>query len=210
MEPESIKICERCQKLPEICICDRAQKLPVKTRILILQHPEERDIWLATAPILSLMCDAKRVVGLSWSSLSDALGEPANPKDWGVLYPHSLKKEPPPGASYLVLDQKGDPIQKQLTGLIALDGTWSQAKTIWWQNAWLLRHPRVLIQPKEPSIYGKMRKEPRKEWVSTLESIADALVGNGEDPSVRTELRKVMRTMVQRARDAHQNDQERP
>jgi DTW domain-containing protein YfiP len=194
--------CERCQKPTIICVCDRITALTVKTRVLILQHPEERDVMLGTAPLLSLMVNAKRAIGITWDSLNDALDEPVVNKDWGVLYPHSLKKPITSTAPFLVLDAKGDPIQKKLTGIIALDGTWSQAKSIWWQNAWLLRHPRVLIQPIEASIYGKMRQEPRREWVSTLESVAEAMVGNGDDPSVRVELRRVMRTMMQRARDS--------
>jgi DTW domain-containing protein YfiP len=51
------------------------------------------------------------------------------------------------------------------------------------------------------SIYGKLRKEPRREALSTLESVADALVANGEPEATRAEMRKVFRTMVQRARD---------
>jgi DTW domain-containing protein len=196
------KLCPRCQKPLELCLCDRLTPLAVSTRILVLQHPDEQDVILGTVPILEAMVGAKRAVGLSWPSLREALGEPAEPRAWGVLYPHSLKKPVSSSAPYQVLDPRGDPAKLHLEGLIALDGTWSQAKAIWWQNAWLLRCNRVLIQPSEPSIYGKMRKEPRKEWVSTLESVADALVGNGEDPEVRAALRRVMRTMLQRARDA--------
>jgi DTW domain-containing protein YfiP len=197
-----METCEKCQKPTAICVCDRITALPVSTRVLLLQHPEERDILLSTAPLLSLMVNAKRAVGITWSSLSDALDEPANPKEWGVLYPHSLPKPITLTAPYLVIDAKGEPFRKKLVGVIALDGTWSQAKSIWWQNSWLLRHPRILINPSEPSIYGKMRQEPRREAVSTLEAIAEALVGNGESINVKTELRRVMRTMVQRARDA--------
>jgi DTW domain-containing protein YfiP len=197
-----MQTCEKCQKPSNICVCDRITALPVSTRVLLLQHPEERDILLSTAPLLSLMVNAKRSVGITWASLSDALDEPANAKEWGVLYPHSLPKEIELKQPCLVIDHKGEPLKKKLTGVIALDGTWSQAKSIWWQNSWLLRHPRVLLKPTEPSIYGKMRQEPRREAVSTLEAIAEALVGNGENPNVKVELRRVMRTMVQRARDA--------
>ena len=62
-----------------------------------------------------------------------------------------------------------------------------------------------MLHPKEPSIYGKLRQEPRREAVSTLESVADALVFNGEPKAVRDSLRRVFRTMVQRARDEMKN-----
>jgi DTW domain-containing protein YfiP len=95
-----------------------------------------------------------------------------------------------------------------LEGLIVLDGTWSQAKTLWWRNPWLLKLARVSLVPREPSMYGKLRKEPRREWVSTLEAVADVLPALGAEADrerheeSRTELRKLMRTMLQRTRDA--------
>jgi hypothetical protein len=56
--------------------------------------------------------------------------------------------------------------------------------------------------PEEPSIYGKLRREPKKTSVSTLEAVADALVALGEPEATREQLRRLFRTMVQRARDA--------
>jgi hypothetical protein len=73
---------------------------------------------------------------------------------------------------------------------------------LWWRNAWLLKLHRVLLHPAEPTIYGRLRKAPRREWVSTLEAVADAMVGLGEPEATRAELRRLFRTMVQRARDA--------
>jgi DTW domain-containing protein YfiP len=182
----------------------------VRTRVLVLQHPQEPDVTLGTAPLLraSLPRQVKVEVGLSWASLADALGEPAEPARWGVLYPMSLKKPLPPEQAerpYIVLDRHGDPRPpdaEPLLGVVALDGTWSQGKTLWWRNAWLLKLQRVVLRPREPGIYGRLRQEPRREHVSTLEAVADALVGNGESSVVRDELRRLMRTMVQRARDA--------
>ena len=86
--------------------------------------------------------------------------------------------------------------------MVVLDGTWTQAKALWWRNPWLLKLDRIVVQPKEPSIYGKLRKEPRAGFVSTLEAVADALAAHGEREEVSAALRRAMRTMVQRARDA--------
>jgi len=104
----------------------------------------------------------------------------------------------------VVIDRKGrlrDLKRHGLEGIIVLDGTWSQAKTLWWRNAWLLKLPRVVLKPREPSIYGRLRKEPRKEWVSTLEAIGDVLPALGEPEAVRSNLRRLLRTLLQRARD---------
>ncbi len=199
--------CEHCKKPKSICVCDRIPTLETKTRILVLQHPQESDEELGTVPLLTKAlprCTVK--VGLSWSSLAHALGESADNARWAVVYPTKLDEEVSEterAQEVLLLDKKGrlrDDDQR-VKGVVVLDGSWSQARTLWWRNAWLLKLGRVMVTPREPSIYGKMRKEPRREYVSTLEAIADVLVALGEPEDVRTELRKAMRTMVQRARD---------
>ena len=58
-------------------------------------------------------------------------------------------------------------------------------------------------QAAKPSIYGKLRAEPRREYVSTLESVAAALTLCGEPPEIEVGLSRVFRTLVQRVRDAH-------
>jgi len=200
--------CERCDKPSAFCVCDRVTAFDVRTRVLVLQHPREQDRDLGTATLLRAMLpDACEVrVGLSWASFQHCLDdERADPRRWAVLYPHSLKRPLAPELSkqpWVVLDRDGEPLHRpRLEGIVALDGTWSQAKALWWRNAWMLKLGRVLLHPREPSIYGKLRKEPRREALSTLESVADALVANGELEATRAEMRKVFRTMVQRARD---------
>ena len=42
--------------------------------------------------------------------------------------------------------------------MVVLDGTWSQAKALWWRNAWMLKCQRVILGPAQPSRYGKLRK----------------------------------------------------
>lgn len=198
--------CERCQKPTGICVCDRVQPRQVRTRILVLQHPEEPDEVLGTARLLELaLPDQVRVVtGQTWSSLGDALGETIGNDGWAVLWRGQLPRELGPeedAAEYLCLDRSGRLTATPWAGVVVLDGTWAQARTLWWRNPWLLRLGRVLLRPKEASIYGKVRQEPRREAVSTLEAVAEVLARNGEGEQVRNELRALMRAMVQRARD---------
>ncbi len=199
--------CPRCERPTTYCVCDRIVPFETRTQVVILQHPQERDRDLGTAPLLTAMLPRARVVvGLSWASLAHALGHEALPRRWGVLYTGSLPQPLPPelyARPAVVLNRKGEPREDTapLEGIIALDGSWSQAKTLWWRNAWLLKLPRVVLHPTQPSIYGRMRKEPRREALSTLEAVADALVANGEPPALRESLRKVFRSMIQRARD---------
>jgi DTW domain-containing protein len=201
--------CERCDKPPSFCICDRLTEHTSRTRVLVLQHPREQDRDLGTASLLraTLPRDCEVRVGLSWSSFQQCAGdELADPKRWVILYPHSLKKPLTPELLKLpvvFLDRDGEAVKGgRIEGIVALDGTWSQAKSLWWRNPWMLKLGRAIVHPKEPSIYGKLRKEPRREAVSTLESVADALVANGEPEALRNDLRRTFRTMVQRARDA--------
>jgi len=69
----------------------------------------------------------------------------------------------------VAIDRKGEieenqrAILKDLEGIVLLDGTWSQAKALWWRNAWMLKCQRVILGPAHPSRYGKLRREPRRD-----------------------------------------------
>lgn len=177
-------IAERCacEKPLPLCIgCETRIRRPVGREVLILQHPQEPDKELGTAAITSkLLSPATLRVGLSWPNLAAALGRPAAaPRPvasrWLVLYLGSGPKGPVPDAPLVVCDKNGLPLPDQraalaeVDGIVALDGTWSQAKALWWRNAWLLKLRRGLLRPATPSRYGKLRREPRRECLSTLE-----------------------------------------
>lgn len=200
--------CPACHKPRAVCVCDRLRPLVSRTRIVILQHPQEDDVALGTARLVALSLESSSiVVGLSWPSLEAVLGVPAVERArWGVVFAQKLPEPLPPEVkdrAAIVLDRKGAVVPRpSLDGIVVLDGTWSEAKALWWRNPWLTKLARVVLRPKEPTIYGRMRKAPRREWVSTLEAVADALVALGEPEETRSALRALMRTMVQRARDA--------
>jgi DTW domain-containing protein len=191
--------CETCHRPTAACVCDRIVSFETTRRVLILQHPQERDALLGSAQILDAsLPKAQIVVGLSWRNLAHALGEPdIDPKRWAVLFPDSE------AAGDQVTKRSGAVLEpRSLEGIIVLDGTWSKAKTLWWRNPWLNKLNRMTLKPGKPSIYGKLRAEPRREFVSTLESVAAALTMCGEPPEIAAELERVFRTLVQRVRDA--------
>jgi DTW domain-containing protein YfiP len=179
-------------------VCDRVVSQPTSRRVLILQHPQEQDALLGSAQILEAsLPKAQVVVGLSWRNLAHALGEEqVDVARWAVLFPDR--------------ESTGDQVTRRgavlepasLEGIIALDGTWSKAKTLWWRNPWLNKLNRITLAPKQPSIYGRLRAEPRREFVSTLESVAAALTLCGESPEIEAGLHRTFRTLVQRVRDA--------
>jgi DTW domain-containing protein YfiP len=152
------------------------EPFPNRIRVVVLQHPQEPDKVLGSAALLvRALENAELKVGLSWRSLKAIAGPDAQPADWAVLYLGG-KGVPMPEAVNFV-SQKGNPMPMPpgLKGLVVLDGTWSQAKALWWRNSWLLKLKRVVLNPKSPSRYGRLRKEPRKDAVSTIESCALAL-----------------------------------
>ncbi|MFZ5893323.1 MAG: tRNA-uridine aminocarboxypropyltransferase [Myxococcota bacterium] len=191
--------CDICHRPTVACVCERIVSYPTERRVLILQHPQERDALLGSAQILEAsLPKAQIVVGLSWRNLAAALGEEAvDPRRWAVLFPdrESLGDR--------AETRSGSPIDPaSLAGIVVLDGTWSKAKTLWWRNPWLNKLNRLSLRPEKPSIYGRLRAEPRREFVSTLESVAAALTLCGESPEIQVGLERVFRTLVQRVRDA--------
>ncbi|HTL11504.1 MAG TPA: tRNA-uridine aminocarboxypropyltransferase [Bdellovibrionota bacterium] len=190
-------------------------------RVVILQHPREKKEPLATAPLLTEVLGAERVLvrpGLSWPNLAKALGisaEPGQPgpdaRRWAVLYLGARaagKTLPRPAegtvAAYWV-SAKNEFVPptpeelKSLTGLMVIDGTWAQAKTLWWRNPWLLKLRRLVIipGPGKTSTYSRVRREPRREAMSTLESVAMALTAMGESPATETALLSRLEKLIQ-------------
>jgi DTW domain-containing protein YfiP len=158
---------------------------PIDNRVfvLILQHPQERREALSTAPLVcATLRQAKLTIGLSWPSLVRAVGGAAEPKRWAALHLGAARPEPRgERREFSVLDRHGKAIDNPsaiaagLRGIILLDGTWSQAKTLWWRNPWLLKLHRVVLDPPHPALLGRLRREPRREALSTIEAAALAL-----------------------------------
>ncbi len=198
-DSESTSTCETCRRPKVACVCDRVVTYPTTRRVLILQHPQEQDALLGSAQIVeACLPKAQIVIGLSWRNLAHALREEdVDPQRWAVLFPDNEATE---GQA---TTKRGAPLEPaSLDGIIVLDGTWSKAKTLWWRNPWLNKMNRITIKPSQPSIYGRMRAEPRREYVSTLESVAAALTLCGEPPEIEAGLLRIFRTLVQRVRDA--------
>jgi hypothetical protein len=178
--------------------------------VLVLQHPQEKREALASA---AATCTALRraalVVGLSWPNLARALGRPADPRQWAALYLGSAR----PAAlglerEILVLDRAGVPSADQesvlrgLEGVVLLDGSWSEAKTLWWRNPWLLRLHRLVLNPRHRSRFGSVRREPRREALSTLEAAALLLKHLDGGPEIETALLDRLERLIADARTA--------
>jgi hypothetical protein len=154
--------------------------------VLILQHPQERYKVLNSAALTHAMLEKSLLkVGLSWRNLAHALGKEADPKQWGVLY---LKGSGDTSRIMEIFNSKKRPLAAipSLTGVVVIDGSWKQAKALWWRNPWLLRLNRILLNPPKAS----RRPQMKKEGLSTIEAVALALECLGEDPAISLALVK--------------------
>lgn len=224
--PSAENPCESCMKPRALCLCGELNPVQSRLHVLILQHPQEPDKEIGSARLAHLMLPNSTLrVGLSWPNLAKALetgaeaslASPPQPSRWAALYLGSgvrapIKAEPllpASGPTLLFVDRKGAPlpaaeqarIRSELQGLVVLDGTWSQAKALWWRNAWLLKLRRAILQPTRKSLYGGLRREPRSECLSTIESIAESLQAMGESRENTQSLRDMFQKLLGRYRE---------
>jgi DTW domain-containing protein YfiP len=199
--------CPDCRKPPTLCVCAGIEPFANRIEIVILQHPQEQDRELGTARLaLRHFVKARLAVGLSWPNLARLVGRPAEARRWGVLYlgPARLDGAVRP---ITMLDRKGQILPSQdealaeLEGIILLDGSWSQAKALWWRNAWMLKARRIVLNTGTPSRYGRLRQEPRGDSVSTLEALAFAMARLEQTPEIETRLLASFEALLRRYRE---------
>jgi DTW domain-containing protein YfiP len=197
-----------------LCICDSVTPIQSRLSLLILQHPQEQDRALGTARLTAQhFPDAVVKVGLSWPSLAKAVGRPvADPSRWAVLYLGSAKAAAlDPGTEVVALNRKGELAENQravlarIEGVVLLDGTWSQAKALWWRNPWMLKCQRVILGPKHASAYGALRREPRRDGLSTLEAAAMLMAALERRPEIETTLKAAFERMLTRFREVQRS-----
>jgi DTW domain-containing protein YfiP len=207
----AIPDCPNCHKPLPLCICDSITPIENRISLLILQHPQEQDRALGTARLTALhFKNAVLKIGLSWPSLSKALGRPVHdPSRWAVLYLGSAKAADLDTKSDIVaINRKGEvednqrAILKDIEGIVLLDGTWSQAKALWWRNAWMLKCQRVILGPAKPSAYGKLRREPRRDGLATIEAAAMLLAALEKRPDIEAVLSASFERMLAKYREA--------
>jgi DTW domain-containing protein YfiP len=207
--------CPQCHKPVALCVCDGIVPFENKVSVLILQHPQEQDRTLGTARLTSLhFRNAAMKIGLSWPSLGKILGRSVDPHRWAVLYLGSAKAaDLAPGRDIVFVNRKGelerdqDALMRDIEGIVLLDGTWSQAKALWWRNAWMLKCRRVVLGPRRPSRYGRLRREPRRDGLSTIEAAAMLLGRLERRPEIEDKLTASFERMLERVREHGAADQ---
>jgi DTW domain-containing protein len=179
-------VCYRCRRPASVCYCSHIRPVDTTTRVVVLQHPRERDMPVGTAHMASLcLPNAEVHVGVHWSgskALARALSDPARPA--ALLYPG---KE--------AIDVVRTPPASPVT-LIVVDGTWSQTRKVVRENPELAALPRYAFTPPTPSEY-RIRKEPHETCVSTIEALVHVLGALEGDPARCQALMLPFRAMVE-------------
>lgn len=179
--------CAVCMRPTVVCVCPYVQSVETRTRVLLLQHPRERDVAVNTVRIAALCLPSATVrVGVDFACdpvVTAALADPERPAV--LLFPgpgsHDLRTDPPRGEVTLVV----------------LDGTWWQAAKLLKSNPAVAALPRYAFAPEQPSRY-RIRREPAEHCVATIEALAQALGLLEGDPARMAPLLRPFEAMVER------------
>ena len=184
---EPRRTCLNCRRPQSTCYCSHLPRLETVTRVVLLQHPRERDMAIGTARMANLcLPNSELHVGVDWEHsavLRRALGDPSRPAV--LLYPSEGQHQPVPMPS-------AGPFT-----LIVVDGTWSQARKVVRENPTLAGLPRLAFNPQTPSEY-RIRREPSAHCVSTIEAVMIALGGFEPQPERFASLLTPFRKMIDR------------
>lgn len=155
--------CRRCLRPVSHCLCAHISTVPNRTRVLVLQHPDESKHPLNTGRLAVLgLGNAQLLVGEHFPQLN------------GII--HSVD------AAYLLFPTEDESLLRPLaaspTGtrslLIVPDGTWRKARKILHANPVLSTLPHLSLPLGQPSAY-RVRKASEPAAVSTIEAIVRTL-----------------------------------
>ncbi|HZS37292.1 MAG TPA: tRNA-uridine aminocarboxypropyltransferase [Polyangia bacterium] len=156
-------MCAHCRRPAVVCYCAVLPSLATRTRVLVLQHPRERDVGIGTARMAHLALPGSILrVGVDFSADPVVASTLASGAPSYLLFPGA-------GAR----DLRELPTDEPIT-LVVVDGTWSQARKLVRVNPALAALPRVAFTPRRPSDY-RIRREPADFCVSTIEALTEAL-----------------------------------
>ncbi len=131
---------------------------------MILQHPRERYVAIGTGKMAAMcLTGASLHLGVEFENdpaVRAALADPTQPA--ALLWPGE-------GAIDIAESPPSGPIT-----LVVIDGTWATAKKLVRVNPFLASLPRYAFAPRAPSAY-RIRREPRDDYVSTIEAVAHVL-----------------------------------
>lgn len=165
------KECYRCGRPDTVCWCPFLphEKIKISTNVFILQHPFEELRKLKTAPMLQQSleegkCNIIRGKRFSRKNIKyPDLSEILQSSKTVLLFPGED-----------AIDIAELPAHDGPFNLVALDGTWTQARGMYANNPLLKVPKKVMINCDRKSRYV-IRTQPTDNSLSTLESVAVAI-----------------------------------
>ncbi|XP_041499308.1 tRNA-uridine aminocarboxypropyltransferase 2-like [Microtus oregoni] len=163
--------CSRCSRPQKVCLCPYLPVYPlqISTHLYIIQHPAEESKVLRTVPLLAAClppdkCTVK--IGRRFSEERDIeLSTVCRDSGTLILYPGAEATN----LEEFILDSPVYP-----STIIIIDGTWSQAKDIFYKNS-LFRLPKQVQLKTSICSQYVIRMQPTSRCLSTLECAAAAL-----------------------------------
>ncbi len=154
--------CERCTRPVAHCLCSLIALLPSRTRVLVIQHPDETKHALNTARFVALgLENSQLIVAETVENLEEYLQQSGYTAC--VLFP---------GEQAQTLSAYQQDEQPWL--LVVPDGTWRKARKLLHCNPLLAALPRVTLPDGLNSRY-RLRKAPSAESLATVEAVTYAL-----------------------------------
>ena len=151
-----------CKRPLTHCLCSLIPSLPSRTRVLVLQHPDEAEHALNTARLVALgLQNVELLVAEKIANIEQYIGQEGYRAC--VLFPAEEAQ---------VLRAYQDDQQPLL--LIVPDGTWRKARKILHCNPQLAALPRVTLPAGLSSRY-RLRKAPNTQALATVEAVSYAL-----------------------------------
>ncbi|XP_049627371.1 tRNA-uridine aminocarboxypropyltransferase 2 [Suncus etruscus] len=183
--------CSRCSRPQKVCLCPflPVHPLHISTHLYIIQHPAEVSKVLRTVPLLAACLPQEKCkvkIGRRFSEERDPeLSSICQKSGTLILYP---------GAEAANLEEfiVDSPIYPST--IIIIDGTWTQAKDIFYKNS-LFRLPKQVQLKTSVSSQYVIRTQPTNWCLSTLECAAVALSILEKNNSIHETLLRPLRAL---------------
>lgn len=161
-KPQSRPRCEQCARPLAYCLCALIPSLPSRTRVLVVQHPDETKHALNTARFVALgLQNVQLIVAEQINDIERYIQQPGYQAC--LLFPGESAQE-------LRAYQEGE----QPLLLVVPDGTWRKARKILHCNPLLAALPRVTLPVGFSGRY-RLRKAPSAQALATVEAVCYAL-----------------------------------
>lgn len=158
------RYCSTCLKVKVACYCHLLTQINNKTRIIILQHPSESRHPLGTGKMAALTFkNSSLLIGENFSE-DQKLNQILKSSNSAILWPNDYDYH------FETLDKsKFEP-----ETLVLIDATWRKAYKMFMLSENLHELPKMSFKKERRSIYY-LRKEPKENFLSTIEAISFAL-----------------------------------